>query len=130
MNDPLYSPNSKTTIAIDFDGTCHRPTGQILTNGYLDVGPVCAGLGEFLSMANHLGYEVVVHSAREDTDTIEAFFIKHGLWQYIRQICPKKPKALFYVDDRGVRFDGSWSMITHQICSDTCVFIPWYKNRR
>lgn len=98
-------------IALDFDGVLHAYhsgwTGPIPTD------PPVPGAAESVAAIRALGFRVVVFSCRalvrEGRDGIQAWLEQHRI--AVDEITGVKPHAVLYVDDRAVRFDGSWEEI-------------------
>jgi hypothetical protein len=99
----------RQTVCLDFDGVVHsyRSGWQGATT---IADPPIHGTAEAIA---HLRkrYRVVIHSARcataEGRDAISAWLLKHRI--EIDEVCEHKPPALVYIDDRAIRFQGSWA---------------------
>lgn len=92
------------TIAIDFDGVLHK-----YSKGYHDGTcydePMEGGIEAIIKLRNK-GYEVVIFTCR-NPDAIYEWFKKY--WDSsahgeVPDVTNKKPLAIAYVDDRGIRF--------------------------
>lgn len=94
-------------ICIDLNGVLDTYAGW--TGQYEDYAPR-AGAREFLAALQDKGYHVVVCTAQpsERLMEIEAWALEHDLSDYIDLITNEKPPAVAYLDDRAVRFDGSY----------------------
>lgn len=113
------------TICIDFDGVLHS-----YTSGWKGAGtisdPPTPGAQEFVRALQASGWKVVIQSARaasvEGTVAITDW-LRHWGFPHL-EVVHGKPFAVLYLDDRGMRFNGSWPTL-----SDIEVAkVPW--NRR
>lgn len=98
----------RRTICLDFDGVLHS-----YRKGWTGVDsipdPPIHGSDRAVERLRK-DYRVVVHSARCSSEAgrhaIEAWLEKHGI--EVDEVCEHKPPAMVYIDDRAIRFDGSW----------------------
>ena len=113
---------SNSTIAIDFDGVIHKNSkgfhdGTI----YDDLLPSTKEALEFLSKK----YKLIIYTCKATperplvngktgVELIWEYLEKHDLAKFIDSITNKKPWALFYIDDKAIRFD-SWKQILNEI---------------
>jgi len=111
------------TVVLDFDGT-------ICAFKFPDVGEPIPGVKEALEKIKEMGYRIVIHSVRtasywnsgdenfrpcqEHIKIIEEYMEKHHL-PYDDIWLADKPIAIAYVDDRAVRFKGSWKEVIDEI---------------
>jgi hypothetical protein len=62
-------------------------------------------------------YRVVVHSARCHSEggrrAVESWLTRHDI--VVDEVCEHKPPATVYVDDRAIRFQGSWDQVVEDI---------------
>jgi len=98
----------KKIIAIDFDGVIHK-----YSKGYKDGSiydkPI-AGALEGLTKLYNRGYKIVIFTARENiaevghwiTDQYDKVFPDLKMPAF--EVTNTKPKAIAYIDDRGIRF--------------------------
>jgi hypothetical protein len=107
----------KKTIAIDFDGVLHSYKKG--WTGYVPFDEPVPGAIEFLDWLFGLSrFNVAIFSSRarelEGIEGIKAWFKHHGVSEYwIKKmtITDRKPPALVYIDDRGLRFDGNFQFV-------------------
>lgn len=109
-------------IAIDFDGVIHS-----FENGFGD-GTVYGTLIEGASDAIielSTKYDIVIYTAKAKPDRplvngktgielVSEWLNKHNLLQYIKNITSEKPRAICYIDDKGIRFEN-WSQTLNDI---------------
>lgn len=112
------------TICLDFDGVCNTYRGW---KGKEVLFEPAEGLTEFLQELKNRRYEVVVHSTRPAAK-LKAWFKKHGLLGLVDGFPQDKPPAVAYVDDRGIRFLGSFDSLLHSI--DLHGTEPWWLKER
>ncbi len=98
---------SKKTIAVDFDGVIHK-----YSEGYHD-GSIYDELMEGAKEALfRLGqrYKVVVFSVRDPQQIME-WLDKQNI--VVDEVTNVKPKAIVYIDDRGLRFTNWKDMLNY-----------------
>jgi hypothetical protein len=108
VGDLLKTPR---TIALDFDGVIHSYVSG--WTGPTPVDPPVIGARDAIATIRALGHRVVVFSCRAETqdgmDGILGWLALHDI--RVDEVTNVKPHAVLYVDDRGVRFEGSWDAI-------------------
>jgi hypothetical protein len=67
------------------------------------------GLRLFLERLRGVPFDIVVHSTR-DPGRIVQWLKLHGLAGLVGMVVDRKPKAICYLDDRGIRFDGDFAV--------------------
>lgn len=100
---------ARRTICLDFDGVIHS-----YRSGWCGVDqipdPPVHGTARAIERLRK-DYRVVIHSARCSSEAgrnaIEAWLAKHEI--QVDEVCEHKPPALAYIDDRAIRFQGSWA---------------------
>lgn len=108
--------SSSYTVGVDFDGTIAG-----YDKGWQ--GPPAEdpirGAREALQAFKMKNLEVVVFSCRADNpqgvEDIRQWLVQHDMMQFVDEITDKKPKAIAYVDDRGVAFRGDWLAALHEV---------------
>lgn len=96
------------TLAWDFDGTICE-----YENGFKhppDDKPIRGAL-KAMQTASAKGFVNVIFSVRashpDGPQAIQAWLDRYGFAPYVSEITAVKPKAVAYIDDRAVHFDGS-----------------------
>lgn len=115
-------PDETYQIGIDFDGVIHRCSkgfhdGTI----YDDILPGAAAAIEMLASK----YTLVCYTAkarhdrplvlgRTGKELVEEWLKNHGLLKYFKEVTAEKPRALCYIDDKGIRF-ANWEDTLQQL---------------
>ena len=118
-------PDELVNIGVDFDGVIHK-NSKGYHDGTVYDEPV-EGAREALQKLSEK-YTVIVYTAkaRKDrglvngmsgTQMIWEWLKKYDLNQYVSKVTSEKPRAVAYIDDKGIRFD-SWNNVIPQINLD------------
>lgn len=115
-------PDETYQIGIDFDGVIHRCSkgfhdGTI----YDDILPDAAFAVQMLASK----YTLICYTAKARSDRplvggktgkelVEEWLEKHQLLKYFKEVTAEKPRALCYIDDKGIRFT-SWTDAIQQL---------------
>jgi len=117
----LQSQENSHQIAIDFDGVIHK-NSKGFHDGTVYDEPIEGALEAIKELSQK--YEIVIFTAKAKPDRplvngktgselIWDWLEKHNIQQYIKKVTSEKPRAIFYIDDKGIRFK-SWSQtLTH-----------------
>jgi hypothetical protein len=116
------SNEAKETIAVDFDGVVHKYSKGI-SDGSIYDGPMEDVAQALKDLASK--YKIVLFTCRANPDnpirdgktgkeSILNWLKKWTLNDYISEITYIKPRAIFYIDDRGIKFD-SWNQVINDI---------------
>tara|TARA_B100000315_G_scaffold233643_1_gene246916 strand:- start:287 stop:679 length:393 start_codon:yes stop_codon:yes gene_type:complete len=111
------------TIAIDFDGVIHNDY-----KGFHDgtiYGNLIKGTKEAIELLAN-DYRIVIFSAKakmdrplvdgkSGSDLIIEFLIKYGIDKYISEVTAEKPRALAYIDDKAIEFNGNWNHVIEKL---------------
>ena len=106
------------TVAVDFDGVIADYHGWA---GAFQFGNILPGAKEALQELKDMGYAIVVFTTRGDTPAIREYLTKNQI--PYDSVTDKKIKAEVYIDDRAMRFDGTWDGIPNRVHA----FKPWHK---
>lgn len=118
-------PDELVNIGVDFDGVIHK-NSKGYHDGTVYDEPV-NGVKEALQKLSEK-YTVIIYTAkaRKDrglvngmsgTQMIWEWLKKHDLNQYVSKVTAEKPRAVAYIDDKGIRFDN-WNNVLSQIDLD------------
>lgn len=107
----------KPVVCIDFDGVLNNYKGYDGDN----LGTPKEGAREFLEELSR-DYSITIHSVRRYTKII-TWLTKHDLIKYVDNVTSYKIRALAYVDDRGINFDGDYKKVLHELKT----FNPYWK---
>lgn len=102
------------TVAVDFDGVLNTYTGWVGEDVLFDPRPGCEAF--LRDLARH--YRVVVHTTREPW-RVRGWLADHRLAAYVTDITQTKPRAVAYIDDRAVRFDGDYDAALNAVTAPT-----------
>lgn len=104
-------------VAVDLDATLLKYDEWIDEETFGDPLP---GAIKAMMRLRAGGYIIVIHTCRRRLDLVESF-LKHIQlpFDYIEH----KPYADYYVDDRAIRFQGSWE----QTLQDVKEVKPWFR---
>jgi hypothetical protein len=111
----FYPPGfetKKAVIAIDFDGVIHD-ANQGWGDGTCYGDPLPGSIEAIKKLSEN--YDIVIFTAKAKPDRplvdgktgvmlVKEWFIKHNIFDYIKDITSEKPRAELYIDDNGYRF--------------------------
>lgn len=108
----------RMTICVDFDGVLSQYSGW--KDGKLPApgDPIPGALEACRTLARR--YDLAVLTSRHDHDVLANWLRQHGFPEM--PVTDRKLPALAYVDDRAVRFDGSWERALEAVGQK-----PWWK---
>jgi len=116
----LYKQIKKSPIlSIDFDGVIHPYTDGFKGKGVFDSPLPYAVAG--MKALKSLGYDLYVWTCRKDLNVVTQY-LKENLIPFDKVTSRTKISSAIYVDDRGLRFNGSWPDLVQEIES----FKLWY----
>ena len=114
----MIGNEEKNTIAIDFDGVIHKNSKGFHDGTIYDepIEDVKKGL-EYLSRS----YKLVIYTCKANpkwplingktgVELIYDWLVKYNLADYVEKIVYDKPNALYYIDDKAIRFIN-WELI-------------------
>lgn len=109
----------RKTILIDLDGVLNEYVGEYNSN---HIPKMKEGAFNFIKETSK-EYNIKLFTTR-NKELASKWVIENNLEQYITDITNKKEIAWLYIDDRCIKFEGNFSLLTEQIKS----FKPWYEN--
>lgn len=115
-----YENNNQ--VAIDFDGVIHRNSKGFHDGTVYD--PPMEGAIEAIKWFASQGLDIVLFTAKVKPDRplvngktgeelIWEWLAKYEISSYIKEMTCEKPRAIVYIDDRGIRFE-SWEQTIKQ----------------
>lgn len=120
--DKLQHHENNNQVAIDFDGVVHGNSKGFHDGTVYD--PPIEGSVEAIKWFHSQGLDIVLFTAKVKPDRplvdgktgeelIWEWLAKYEINSYIKEITCEKPRAIVYIDDRGIRFE-SWSQTLKQ----------------
>tara|TARA_R110001592_G_scaffold358474_1_gene663482 strand:+ start:4038 stop:4427 length:390 start_codon:yes stop_codon:yes gene_type:complete len=105
-------PDETYQIGIDFDGVIHKNSKGFYDGTVYD-DPI-VGVRESLKEISE-NYDIIVYSAKARKDRmpinektgkelIEEWLVEQDLMKYVKEVTSEKPRAVCYIDDKGVEF--------------------------
>ena len=118
----LQHHENKFQVAIDFDGVIHGNSKGFHDGTVYD--PPIEGAIDAIKWFNSKGYDIVLFTAKVKPDRplvnnktgkqlIWEWLKKYGIDAFIKEITCEKPRAICYIDDKGIRFK-SWKNTLNQ----------------
>ena len=118
----LQQYENEHQIAIDFDGVVHSNSKGFHDGTVYD--PPIEGSIEAIKWFKSQGYDIILFTAKVKPDRplingktgeelIWEWLIKYEIDTYIKEITCEKPRAICYIDDKGIRFE-SWGQTLKQ----------------
>lgn len=112
----------RSTIALDFDGVVHRYSKGLHDCTIYD-DPMPGTLNALKELSKK--FKIVIFTCRADPKNplvngrtaiglIWEWLIDHGLAVYVDRVTAIKPKAMYYVDDKGIKFTN-WEEVLCEI---------------
>ena len=109
-------PDETYQVGIDFDGVIHTNSKGFYDGTVYD-DPI-PGAREALEKLSK-DYVIVVYSAKARNDRmlingktgvelIWEWLKKNDMDEFVKEVTAEKPRAVFYIDDKAVRFNGKW----------------------
>lgn len=102
--------NDKKVIAIDFDGVLNNYSGWA---GEDELGTPRECTELFLKMLSER-FKVVVFTVR-DSQRVRNWLKEYNLLYMVDHITNRKPKAIAYIDDRAINFNGNYVEVLEKL---------------
>ena len=109
-------PDEKINVGIDFDGVIHKNSKGYYDGTIYDV-PIDGTAAALEKLADNYTLIVYTCKAKSDrglvngktgTELVWEWLKKYDLAKFVSKVTAEKPRAVFYIDDKAIRFDGSW----------------------
>ena len=111
-------PDETYQIGVDFDGVIHKCSKGFYDGTIYD--PPVEGSRDALERLSKK-FVIVMYSAKARKDRmlidgktgvelIWEWLEKHDMKQFVKEVTAEKPRAVFYIDDKAVRFEGDWDV--------------------
>lgn len=111
-----------STVAVDFDGVIHKNT-KGFHDGTIYDDPIKGTKKALKELSKK--YTLIIYTCKANperplinnktgTELIKEWLDKHGLSCYIKRITHEKPRASFYIDDKGITFKN-WDQTLNDI---------------
>ena len=117
INDTVDILDAKlVNIAIDFDGVIHRNSKGFYDGTVYDE-PIEGAYEALESLSKKYTLIVCTVKAKSDrglingrtgTELVWEWLKKHNMDQFVSKVTAEKPRAVAYIDDKSVIFDGNW----------------------
>ena len=109
-------PDETYQIGVDFDGVIHANTKGFYDGTVYD-DPIPGSREALESLSKK--FTIVVYSAKARKDRmliggktgvelIWEWLRRHEMDSFVSDVTAEKPRAVFYIDDKAVRFNGQW----------------------
>ena len=102
-------------LSIDFDGVIHdRPFGRRDLEEKIGWGKPIPGAFEAICRLQDAGYVVVVYTCLVGQELQIREWFSENMPRYMSMpevVTDRKPYAIAYIDDRGIRFENNWPSI-------------------
>ena len=96
----------KPTIAIDLDGVLNQYEKGKFDENYIP--PIKKGAKNFLYKLHKNGYNLVLFTNRKPL-LASKWLIENKIDMYFSDVTNVKPKAIIYLDDRSINFNGNYN---------------------
>ncbi|MCD4705111.1 hypothetical protein K8R66_03470 [bacterium] len=101
----------KKKICLDFDGVLNNYTGW---EGQKNLNTPRPGVKSFLEKLNKANIEVIILTTRKPIKRVKKWFNVNNL-PLPAKITNEKVKASIYIDDRAIKFNGSYEKLIEDI---------------
>ena len=123
QNVPPGLENELNNIAVDFDGVIHN-FDKGWHDGTCYGEPIDGSLEALKQLSNKWNIIIFTAKARPDRplvngktgiELVEEWLEKHDVLQYVDDITWEKPRAEYYIDDKGIKFENNWIEILQEV---------------
>ena len=123
QNVPPGLENELNNIAVDFDGVIHN-FDKGWHDGTCYGEPIDGSLEALKQLSKKWNIIIFTAKARPDRpfvngktgiELVEEWLEKHDVLQYVDDITWEKPRAEYYIDDKGIKFENNWIEILQEV---------------
>ena len=116
-------PDETYQIGVDFDGVIHR-CSKGFYDGTIYDSPIDGAHHALQELSKK--FVIIVYSAKAKpdrplingktgTELIWEWLKKYDMDLFVKEVTSEKPRAVFYIDDKAVRFNGEWNDTFEQL---------------
>jgi hypothetical protein len=114
----LVASDESVNLAIDFDGVIHN-NSKGFHDGTVYGEPITGSINAIIKLAKK--YNIIVFTAKAKPDRplvngktgielVWEWLKKYGIDTCVKEVTSEKPRAIAYIDDKGIRFEN-WNQI-------------------
>jgi len=109
-------PDETYQVGIDFDGVIHANSKGFYDGTVYD-DPISGARTALEALSKKFVIVVYSAKARQDRMLIDGktgveliwdWLKAHDMDSFVKEVTAEKPRAVFYIDDKAIRFNGSW----------------------
>ena len=119
----LINNEEQKTIAVDFDGVIHK-NSKGFHDGTIYDKPIIGAKNALKKLSKK--YTIVIFTAKAKPDRVLVnnktgvelvweWLQKHKMDMYVKEVTAEKPRAVAYIDDKGIRFRDNWNQILENL---------------
>ncbi len=116
----MVKTTEKQQICLDFDGVIYKNSKGFHDGTLYDV-PLDGAIESIKYINENLKYDLVIHTCKANPERplingktgielVWEWLEKYEISSNIKEVTYVKPNALYYIDDKGIRFE-SWNQI-------------------
>lgn len=120
--DSLRKSDEDKNLAIDFDGVIHK-NSKGFHDGTIYDEPIEGSLEALKQLSKE--YKIIIFSCKckpdrplvngkTGSELLFDWLTKHNVMQYVSEITSEKPRAVAYIDDKGIKFNN-WETTLKEI---------------
>ncbi len=117
--DKMRLDEERFNLAIDFDGVIHK-CSKGFHDGTIYDTPIKGSLEALATLSSQ--FNIIVHTAKAKPDRplvngktgeelVWEWLKQYNVSQYVDEVTSEKPRALYYIDDKGLRFEDWDNML-------------------
>tara|TARA_B100000131_G_C18110279_1_gene609372 strand:+ start:814 stop:1797 length:984 start_codon:yes stop_codon:yes gene_type:complete len=123
LNVPPGFENQLNNIGVDFDGVIHT-FDKGWHDGTCYGNPIEGSLEAIKELSGKWNIIIYTAKARPDRPLVNGkngvelvweWLEKYDVAKYIDEVTHEKPRAEYYIDDKGIKFEGNWGEILEEV---------------